>query len=252
MRGGSPGEGQGPKRPGIGCGGFSALGQELPRVGEVAHTLELVKQEQEGDRMSGDRPDSDQERRWSRGRAPLSPHHPPGAETTGPGTEGMQPPPPGRKAMERSSLAPTLHSVGKKTKPNLMPSLGEPWVSQSFPEMAARSAWEDWSQAPAAGWVHPLCLHVSPPSPHFCSAGVCAAYSSLGSSLSSSAVQEPSLSGLACQAGTSPGCGPPGFMALISRQPDLDTASSGSPFPWKVPHKRLRSLFSAPGEKGLC
>lgn len=23
-------------------------------------------------------------------------------------------------------------------------------------------------------------------------------------------------------------------------------------FPWKVPHKRLRSLFSAPGEKGLC
>lgn len=40
--------------------------------------------------MSKDGPDSDQERRLSRGSTPLSPNHPPGAETTGPGKEGMQ------------------------------------------------------------------------------------------------------------------------------------------------------------------
>lgn len=83
-----------------------------------------------------------------------------------------------------------------------------------------------------------------------CSAGVCAASSSLGSSLSSSAVQEPSLSGLACQAGTSPGCGPPGFMALISRQPDLDTAGSGSLVPMESATQEAAKPFLCARRKG--
>lgn len=81
-------------------------------------------------------------------------------------------------------------------------------------------------------------------------AGVCAASSSLRSSLSSSAAQEPSLSGLACQSGTSPGCGPPGFMALISRQPDLDTAGSGSPVPMESATQEAAKPFLCAGRKG--
>lgn len=40
--------------------------------------------------MSRDRPDSDQERRLSKGSAPLSPNHAPRMETRGPGKEEMQ------------------------------------------------------------------------------------------------------------------------------------------------------------------
>lgn len=123
-------------------------------------------------------------------------------------------------------------------------------MPQSFPETAARSAWEGWSQSPPAARVRPLCLHVFPPQPALLSAGVCATSSSLGSSLSSSAVQEPSLSGLACQAGTSPGCGPPGFMALISRQPDLDTAGSGSPVPMESATQEAAKPFLCARRKG--
>jgi len=132
-----------------------------------------------------------------------------------------------------------------------MPNLGKPRVPQSFPETAARSAQEDGSPSPPAAWVCPLRLRVpSSPKPSLCSAGVCAASRSLGSSLSSSAVQEPSLSGLACQAGTSPGCSPPGFMALISRQPDLDTASSGSPVPMESATQEAAKPFLCARRKG--
>lgn len=89
-----------------------------------------------------------------------------------------------------------------------------------------------------------------PPQPSLRSAGVCATSSSLGSSLSSSAVQEPSLSGLACQAGTSLGCGPPGFMALISRQPDLDTAGFGSRVPMESATQEAAKPFLCAGRKG--
>lgn len=105
---------------------------------------------------------------------------------------------------------------------------------------------------PPAARVCPLCIRVCPPhiQPSLCSAGVRAASGSLGSSLSSSAVQEPSLSGLACQAGTLPGCGPPGFMALISRQPDLDTAGSGSPVPMESATQEAAKPFLCAGRKG--
>lgn len=123
-------------------------------------------------------------------------------------------------------------------------------MSQSFPDRAARSTREDRSRSPLAAQVHPLCLHVSPRQPSVFSAGLHAASSSLGSSLSSSAVQEPSLSGLACQAGTSPGCGPPGFMALISRQPDLDTAGFGSPVPMESATQEAAKPFLCARRKG--
>lgn len=95
-----------------------------------------------------------------------------------------------------------------------------------------------------------LSASTCPPQPSLRSAGVCATSSSLGSSLSSSAVQEPSLSGLACQAGTSPGCGPPGFMALISRQPDLDTAGFGSRVPMESATQEAAKPFLCAGRKG--
>lgn len=96
----------------------------------------------------------------------------------------------------------------------------------------------------------PLPPCVPSPQPSLCSTGVCATFSSLSSILSSSAVQEPSLNSLACQAGTSPGCGPPGFMALISRQPDLDTAGSGSPVPMESATQEAAKPFLCARRKG--
>lgn len=90
--------------------------------------------------MSRDRPDSDQERRLSKGSALLPPNHPPGMETRGPGKEDMQEL---QGTREKSPIAPIRHSAGKK--PNLMPSLAKPWVPQSFPETVAGSVWEEWS-----------------------------------------------------------------------------------------------------------
>lgn len=130
-----------------------------------------------------------------------------------------------------------------------MPSLGDPRVPQSFPATAAWSAWEiRASSHQQRGFIHSA--STCPSQPSLCSAGVCATSSSLGSSLSSSAVQEPSLSGLACQAGTSPGCGPPGFMALISRQPDLDTAGFSSPVPMESATQEAAKPFLCAGRKG--
>lgn len=120
-----------------------------------------------------------------------------------------------------------------------MPSLGRPRVPQSLLETEAGSVWEEQSRSP----VPPI------PTAPLCSAGVCGASSSLGSSLSSSAAQEASLSGLACQAGTSP-CGPPGFMALISRQPDLDTAGSGSLVPMESATQEAAKPFLCARRKG--
>lgn len=57
--------------------------------------------------MSRDRPDSDQDRRLSKGSAPLSLNHPPGMETRGPGKEEMQELQ-GSKREEPHSTHPTL------------------------------------------------------------------------------------------------------------------------------------------------
>lgn len=102
-----------------------------------------MKQEQARDRMSRNRPDSDQERHLSRGSTPLPAHHPPEAETTGPGNRGCRNHTAclgrgsnGRKVPWEQSC--TLQ-VEKK---QLDASLGEPRAHQSFPETAARSAWE--------------------------------------------------------------------------------------------------------------
>lgn len=154
--------------------------------------------------------------------------------------------PQNREIRERSPMAPILHSAGQR-KPNLMPSLEEPRVPQSFPETAAcmgRPELITTSSMEAEGQTHVSAQ------PSLCSTGAFAASISLGSSLSSSAVQEPSLSSLACQAGTSPGCSPPGFMALISRQPDLDTAGSGSPVPMESATQEAAKPFLCARRKG--
>lgn len=150
-------------------------------------------------------------------------------------------------------MAPILHSAGKKKNPNLMPSLGEPRVSQSFPDRAARSTREDRSRSPLAAQVHPLCLHVSPPaSPRFSpqdfapppalSAAPCPQV--LYKSRHSAAW----LVRRAPRRAAAPLASWPSSLGNLT----WTRPASAPPFPWKVPHKRLRSLFSAPGEKGLC
>lgn len=186
--------------------------------------------------MSRDRPDSDQERRLSKGSAPLSRNHPAGMKTRGPGKEEMQELQ-GSKTEEPHSTNATLQ----------MPRLGKPRVPQSFPEAAA---WEERSRSPPTARVHPLCL--SSPQP-------------------SSALQEfvlpPALSAAPCpqvlyksrhSAAWLVRQAPRRAVAPLASWPSslgnlTWTRPAPAPsFPWKVPHKRLRSLFSAPGEKGLC
>lgn len=62
----------------------------LPAARQHMCLSTIVKQEQVRDRMSRDRPDSDQERCLSRGSTPLPAHHPPGAETTRSGNRGCR------------------------------------------------------------------------------------------------------------------------------------------------------------------
>lgn len=133
----------------------------------------------------------------------------------------------------------TRHQHQKTTTRQLGPKLGAAQGALKFPQCRGRVSGGRLEPTPAARGLVP-----SVP------AGVCAASSSLRSSLSSSAAQGPSLSGLACQSGTSPGCGPPGFMALISRQPDLDTAGSGSPVPMESATQEAAKPFLCAGRKG--
>lgn len=193
--------------------------------------------------MRRDRPDSDQERRLSKGNAPLPPNHPPGMETRGPGKEEMQELQESKRE-DPHSTNPTLCRQKSQTDAKFGEAL-------SVSELPRDSAWVGVTRVEPAtsssAGSSPLPLIPTAP---LCSAGVCAASSSLGSSLSSSAVQEPSLSGLACQAGTSPGCGPPGFMALISRQPDLDTAGSGSLVPMESATQEAAKPFLCARRKG--
>lgn len=147
-------------------------------------------------------------------------------------------------------MAPILHSGSKKTQ--LDTKFGGAQGALKPPRDSGQvSVGRGEPIATGSVGLSPLPPCVPPTiQPSLCSAGVRAASSSLGSSLSSSAVQEPSLSGLACQAGTSPGCGPPGFMALISRQPDLDTAGSGSPVPMESATQEAAKPFLCAGRKG--
>lgn len=66
---------------------------------------------------------------------------------------------------------------------------------------------------------------------------------------SSSATQGPSLSAR-LSGGHLTGCSPPGFVALISRQPDLNTAGSGSPVPMESATQEAAKPFLCAGRKG--
>lgn len=153
-----------------------------------------------------------------------------------------------REAREKSPIAPIPHSAGKKPQPDA--KFGEALGASELPR---DSGWvgvgrEELTTSSRAG-SSPL---PRIPTAQLCSAGVCAASSSLGSSLSSSAVQEPSLSAWLVRQAPRRAAAP-----LASWPSSLGNLTWTRPapapsFPWKVPHKRLRSLFSAPGEKGLC
>lgn len=193
--------------------------------------------------MSRDRPDSDQERRLSKGSAPLPPNHPPGMETRGPGKEGMKELQ-GSKREEPHNTNPTLC---RQKKPNLVPSLGKPRVPQSLPETEAGSLCEEQSKSPPAAPVHPLLPHIPTAPQEFVlppalSAAPCPQV--LYKSRHSAAW----LVRQAPRRAAAPLASWPSSLGNLTWTRPAPAPS----FPWKVPHKRLRSLFSAPGEKGLC
>lgn len=102
------------------------------------------------ERMSRDRPDSDQERRLSKGSAPLPPNHPPGMETRGPGKKEMQEPQ-GSKREEPLSTNPTLC---RQKKASLMPNLGKPKVPQRLAEGRAEPISSGSAFLPSASRPH--------------------------------------------------------------------------------------------------